>query len=134
MTRRILIVTADDNERAAIRQGLEPHFEILDAADFDRAYAGLHASRIDLVLIKGAGSPQDGFEFIKRVRATARLTDTLIMVWAEWGAGEPTLALSAGANAYEPASGSNPIDLNRLHSSIERLLGPKVATANSRNL
>jgi DNA-binding response OmpR family regulator len=132
MTRptRILIAAADDDERAAMRQALERRdFEIVDAADFTRAYALLLESQFDLVVIDTAGPPQDGFEFIKRVRATARLTGILILVIAEWGTGEPTLALSAGADAYEP-KGPKAIDPDRLHTSIERLLSRQVAAAN----
>jgi PleD family two-component response regulator len=127
---RILIVAADDDERAAIRQALDREFKIVDAADFTRAYARLLKAQVDLVVIKSAGPPPDGIEFIKRVRATPRLTDILILVVAEWGTGEPTLALSAGANAYEATDGSNAVDLDRLHTSIERLLSPQAAAAN----
>jgi DNA-binding response OmpR family regulator len=133
MTRptRILIAAADDDERAAMRQALERRdFEIVDAADFTRAYALLLEPQFDLVVIKSAGPPHDGIEFIKRVRATHRLTGILILVIAEWGTGEPTLALSAGADAYEAANGPNPVDQDRLRTSIERLLSRQVAAAN----
>ncbi len=130
MTRRILIVATDDDERAVMRQALEPRdLEIVDALDFTRAYAVLLESQFDLIVIQSAGSPRDGIELIKRVRATPQLTGILILVIAEWGTGEPTLALSAGADAYEPNE-PKPIDPNRLHTSIERLLNPQVATAN----
>jgi len=125
-----LIVATDDDERAAMRQALERRdFEIVDAADFTRAYALLLESQFDLIVIQSAGSPRDGIEFIKRVRATPRLTGILILVIAEWGTGEPTLALSAGADAYEPNE-PKPIDPSRLHTSIERLLSRQVAAAN----
>jgi DNA-binding response OmpR family regulator len=131
MTRRILIAAADDDERAAMRQALEPRdFEIVDAADFTRAFAFLLESQFDLIVIQSAGPPRDGIEFVKRIRATPRLTGILILVIAEWGTGHPTLALSAGADAYEAANGSNPVDLDCLRTSIERLLSRQVAAAN----
>ena len=131
MTRRILIVATDDDERAVMRQALEPRdLEIVDALDFTRAYAVLLESQFDLIVIQSAGPPRDGIELIKRVRATPRLTGILILVIAEWGTGHPTLALSAGADAYEAANGTTPPDLDRLHTSIERLLSRQVAAAN----
>jgi DNA-binding response OmpR family regulator len=132
MTRptRILIAAPDDDERGAIRQALERDFEIVDAADFTEGYALLLESPFDLVVVKSAGPPQDGIEFIKRVRANGRLTGILILVIAEWGTGEPTLALSAGADAYEAANGPNPVDVDRLQTSIERLLSQQAAAAN----
>jgi len=127
---RILIAATDDDERAAMREALERRdFEIVDAADFTQAHASLLESQFDLIVIQSAGPVEDGIEFIKRVRATPRLTGILILVIAEWGTGEPTLALSAGADAYE-ANGPNPVDPDRLHTSIERLLSQRVAAAN----
>lgn len=132
MTRptRILIAAPDDDERGAMRQALERHFEIVDAADFTEGYALLLESPFDLVVIRSAGPPQAGVEFIKRVRANGRLTGILILAIAEWGTGEPTLALSAGADAFEAANGPNPVDVDRLHTSIERLLSQQAAAAN----
>jgi len=132
MTRptRILIATPDDDERGAMRQALERDFEIVDASDFTGGYAVLLESPFDLVVIKSAGPSQDGIEFIRRVRADDRLTGIVILVIAEWGTGEPTLALSAGADAFEAANGPNSVDPERLHTSIERLLSQQAAAAN----
>ncbi len=127
---RILIAATDADERAAISQALGQNFELVDAVDMTRAYALLLESDFDLVVIQSGGPARDGIELIKRVRATPRLTGILILVIAEWGTGHPTLALSAGADAYEAANGSGPIDLERLRTSIERLLSRQVATAN----
>ena len=130
MTQRILIAAAE-GDGPAMRQALERgNLEIVDTADFTRAYALLLESQFDLIVIQSAGPPLDGIEFIKRVRATPRLTGILNLVIAEWGTGHPTLALSAGADAYEAANGTTPADLDRLHTSIERLLSRQVAAAN----
>src|SRR6266403_1291554 len=118
---RILIVAPDDDERAAINQALARDFEIVEAAEFTQADALLLESPFGLIVIKSAASPEGGIEFIKRVRADERLTGILILVLAEWGTGFPTLALSAGADAFEP-NGPGQIDADRLHTSIERLL------------
>ena len=60
----------------------------------------------------------DGIKLIKRVRATPTLKSSLILVVAEWGIGAATLALSQGADAYEP----QPLGGTRLLDSVERLL------------
>jgi DNA-binding response OmpR family regulator len=126
---RILIVAPDDDERAAINKALARDFETLNTADFNSAYDLLLSSNFGLIVVKSAGSPEEGIAFIKRVRAAERLTGILILVLAEWGTGEPTLAMSAGADAYEP-NAPGPIDVGRLHTSIERLLGRQAAAAN----
>jgi DNA-binding response OmpR family regulator len=126
---RILIVAPDDDERAAINKALARDFEIVDVADFTRADALLSESPFGLIVIKSAASPHQGIDFIKRVRADERLAGILILVLAEWGTGEPTLSLSAGADAYEPNGPGLP-DADRLHTSIERLLERHAAAAN----
>ena len=98
------------------------------AEDCATAFEVLLGSPFDLVVVAFAPA-LDGIEFIKRVRNTPQLTGILILIVAEWGTGEPTLALSAGADAFEPGEGKS-IDPNRLITSIERLLSRQVAAAN----
>ena len=66
-----------------------------------------------------------GVEFIKRVRATTNLAQPLLLAIAEWGTGAGALALTRGANAYEP----KPVDAAWLVDSVERLLGTKALSA-----
>ena len=127
---RILIVTDRDDHRSALRRVIERQdFEIVDVPGFTEAYACLLDAHFDLIVIESAGPALAGVEFIKRVRAQPQLTGILILVLAEWGTGEPTLALAAGADAYEP-NGAKRIDPRRLTTSIERLLGRQVAAPN----
>jgi CheY-like chemotaxis protein len=127
-SRRILIVSDSAHlifARAPLEQG---GFEVTIAKDRDRAFETLLESPFDVV-VTGSGRAANSIEFIKRVRATPQLTGILILIIAEWGSGEPTLALAAGADAYEP-NHAKPIDPSRLITSIERLLHPRVAEAN----
>ena len=125
-SQRILIVS---NSAAFPRAELEQRrFEVTTANDCDTAFEKLLGASFDLVVVDFA-SADEGIEFIKRVRATPRLTGILILIVAEWGTGEPALALSAGADAYEPNE-AKPIDSSRLTISIERLLGRQAAAAN----
>ncbi|MDX6528614.1 MAG: hypothetical protein QOH41_904 [Blastocatellia bacterium] len=128
-TTRILMVTSDD-QRTTTRQALAlQDFEIVDTPEYTAAHALLLDSHFDLVVIKSDGAARDSIEFIKCVRATPQLAGILILIMAEWGTGEPTLALAAGADAFEPID-AQPFDPSRLISSIERLLGRQEAAAN----
>jgi DNA-binding response OmpR family regulator len=127
-SQRILIVS-DDARLSFARATLEQRgFVVNIAKDRDTAFETLLGSSFDLV-VEDSGLAEDSIEFIKRVRATQQLAGILILILAEWGTGKPTLALSAGADAYEPNE-TKPIDPNRLVTSIERLLQRQVAAAN----
>jgi DNA-binding response OmpR family regulator len=122
-SQRILIVSDDaDFPRTALEQ---QGFEVAIATDCGMAFEELLRTPFDLAVVDLAPA-QDGIEFIKRVRATAPLAGILILIAAEWGTGEPTRALSAGADAYEP----KPFAASRLITSIERLLSRQAAAAN----
>lgn|SRR6266481_9130791 len=127
---RILLVTGRAGQEGPTHQALaSPDFETVAASDFTEAYARLLDSIFDLIVIESTEPPASSIEFIRRVRATQQLAGILILILAEWGTGEPTLALSAGADAYEPneTKQTNP---HRLVTSIERLLHRQVAAAN----
>src|SRR6266851_4411020 len=125
MTRsqRILIVTGDAQSEAMRGALAARGFAVTAAPDYESAYRQLLEARFELVVIDLVAAA--GVEFIKRVRATANLTQPLLLVIAEWGTGGATLALSQSADAYEP----KPIDAARLVDSVERLLGTKALSA-----
>ena len=122
---RILIVT--DSTEFPRAELAERGFAFTISNHCDAALADLLAGSFDLVVIDFSPA-RDGIEFIKRVRATPPLAGILILIMAEWGTGEPTLALAAGADAYEPVAAKN-IDASRLITSIERLLARQAAAA-----
>jgi CheY-like chemotaxis protein len=124
-SQRILIVSEDS---AFPRAELELRgLQVTIARDCAAAFETLLGTRFDLVVIDFAQS-RGGIEFIMRVRNTPQLAGILILIVAEWGTGEPTLALTAGADAFEPGEGRS-IDPDRLITSIERLLDRQVAAA-----
>jgi len=124
-SQRILIVSDNaDFPRAALEQR---GFAVTIANDRDRAFKNLLEAPFNLLIVDFA-SAREGIELIKHVRATPQLTGILILIMAEWGTGEPTLALSAGADAYEPNEAAS-IDPSRLITSIERLLSRQAAAA-----
>jgi DNA-binding NtrC family response regulator len=74
---------------------------------------------IDLISTAGAT------ELIERIRKIATLRAIPIIVSGEWGTGWPSLALSDGADAFEPA----PMNAARLISAIARLPKARAAAA-----
>jgi len=114
---RILMVSdeaLDQNMRGALEEG---GFAVTVAQDSESAYRELTESSFALVIVVFTDDI-DGIKLIKRLRATPTLKSSLILVIAEWGAGAATLALSQGADAYEP----QPLGGTRLLDSVERLL------------
>ena len=82
------------------------------------------------LLVIDVSDPREGIELLKSVRSALELKAMLVLVIAEWGTGQPTLALSNGADAFEP----KPIDVARLIAAVKKLLRPNmvmVAKANA---
>ncbi|HYT50049.1 MAG TPA: hypothetical protein VEL78_06635 [Pyrinomonadaceae bacterium] len=118
MTQRILFVsdgTIDQSLRAALE---EQRFEVAES-DSQRALSKLTIGSFDLLIINTRDATQ-AIELLKKVRSVTSLRNVLTLVIAEWGTGQPTLALSEGADAFEPA----PIDVPRLVAAVEQLLRP----------
>ena len=121
---RILIVSADA-QFDFMRAGVEARgFEVTVAHDHEGAYRRLLESSFDLVVIDVAQAPRD-IEFIQRLRVTRKLSKIFVLALGEWGTGEPTLALSQGADGYEP----KPVNTERLIAAVERMLRPELVVA-----
>jgi DNA-binding response OmpR family regulator len=60
----------------------------------------------------------DGIHVIRRIRDTACLENTPIVVTTAFGTGTATFSLQLGANAYVP----KPIDLDSFVATVKRLL------------
>jgi DNA-binding response OmpR family regulator len=101
------------------------------AVSVDKSGAGaldqLTISPFDLVVIDLLSTP-GVLDFIKQIRSIATFKSLSIVAVGEWGTGQPSLALSAGADAYVPA----PINFTRLLESIARLPKRAVAAATSK--
>ena len=124
---RILVVSST-KRREALRRSLRAGGLAVSFAGSARsAFNQLTRRAFDVVAIDLV-STADAFDFIKRIKGAAIFKTTRIVVVAEWGTGQPSLALSLGADAYEPA----PVDAVRLLQSIERLPQQR-STAASRN-
>jgi len=117
MLERILIVSDEKGNmwmRASLaRQG----FSVAVADDADKGYAQLLESRCDLAVISLRDSTS-GLHLIKQIRGNSELRRVLILAIAEWGTGRPTMALTAGADGFEPG----PVDRERLIAAVARLM------------
>lgn len=117
MIARILIVS-DDAQFEFMRAAVEARgFEVTVAHDHESAQRRLLESPFDLVVIDVAEMSRD-IPFIQRLRVTPKLSKIFVLALGEWGTGQPTLALSQGADAYEP----KPVTPERLIASVERML------------
>src|SRR5262249_59233929 len=88
------------------------------------AFDQLTQSSFDVVVVEQV-STADSSEFIKAIRKVATFKAIPIIVIGEWGTGQCSLALSAGADAFEPT----PIDAARLIEAIARLPKRRAAAA-----
>jgi DNA-binding response OmpR family regulator len=65
----------------------------------------------------------EAIKLLRKVRLSHHPAGAPVMVIAEWGTGQATLALSQGADAFE----RKPIDAQRLLVAIKSLLRPHMA-------
>jgi DNA-binding NtrC family response regulator len=123
-THRILFVSsarvAGELRREMNARGSAVTFEHNSREAFDQ----LSRSSFDVVVIDLI-STADATELIKRIRTVATFKAIPIVVVGEWGTGQASLALSAGANVFERA----PIDAVRLIEAIGRLPKRRAAAA-----
>jgi CheY-like chemotaxis protein len=101
-------------------RGFAMTFEQSSCEAFDQ----LARSSFDIVVIDLI-STADAGELIERIRRIATLRAIPIVVVGEWGTGQPSLALTDGADAFEPA----PINAARLIEAIARLPKTRAAAA-----
>jgi two-component system response regulator RegA len=121
---RILIVS-DDVQFDLVRADVEARgFEVMVEHDHESALRRLSDFSFDLVVIDLAQESRDT-EFLRHLRETPKLSKIFVLALGEWGTGQPTLALSQGADGYEP----KPVNAERLVASVERLLRRQLAVA-----
>jgi signal transduction histidine kinase len=117
----LLIVEDNDDLRASLLALLQPRFEIALASTLSEALAVLERVVPDAVLSDIMLPDGDGYELLRRVRATDPLKRVpVLMVSARGEAAERARGLSAGADDYL-AKPFDPEELTaRIESAIER--------------
>jgi CheY-like chemotaxis protein len=122
MTQSILFV-GGANLDGLVRQRLEQNgFAVSAVTESAPAIEVLTGSFIDLVIVQ-LDERENGMDLIRQVREVLGTKATRVLAVAEWGTGLPTVALAAGADAYEPA----PIDPERLIDAVQRVLHKRAA-------
>jgi DNA-binding response OmpR family regulator len=120
-----ILVLSDEVPSTIARGALEERgFKVIAAEDSDTAFRKLLESPFDLVVVDLV-KPEEGVEFVGRVRDTAKLRQTFVLTVAEWGTGQATMALARGADSIEP----RPVDATRLVLAVERLLRKQMTRA-----
>ncbi len=119
MSKRILIIEDDDVTRELLRMALEKRgYEVTVAEDGVRGYDTALFLKPALIVTDIQMPGADGIHVIRRIRNTASLENTPIVVTTAFGSGTATFSLQLGANAYEP----KPIDLDSFVATVKRLL------------
>ena len=122
MTQNILFV-AGANLDGSVRQRLEQKgYAVSSVTRSAPAIKLLADSPTDLVIVH-LDERKNGADLIRKVREVFGEKATAVLAVAEWGTGLPTVALAAGADAYEPA----PLDSERLIDAVQRVLHKRAA-------
>lgn len=117
--KRILVVEDDDVARELMRMALAREgYEVSAAEDGVRGYDLAVGLRPDLIVTDIQMPAADGVHLVRRVRDTAEIASTPILVTTGYGTGGATLSLAQGADAYEP----KPLDPSTFIATVRRLL------------
>ena len=122
--KKILLIENDEENRELMRMSLEENgYEVLTATDGARGFDKALFVRPDLI-VTGIRIPgADGIHVLRRIRRTASLEKTPVLITTTFGTGNATFSLQLGANAYEP----KPINSQNFLSTVKRLLNLKKA-------
>ena len=119
MSNRILVIEDDEETCELMRMALEERgYEVTVAGDGVRGYDTALFLKPDLIVTDIQMPGADGVHVVRRVRDTASLENTPILVTTAFGTGTATFSLQLGANAYEP----KPIDPHSFLMTVKRLL------------
>ena len=119
MRKKILVIEDDDVMRELMRITLEQNgYEVVTAEDGVRGYDTAIFIKPDLIVTDIRMPGADGIHVVRRVRDTASLEDTPILITTAFGTGSATFSLQMGANAFEP----KPINTQSFLSTVRRLL------------
>ena len=122
MSKKILVIEDDDVARELVRMALEKRgYEVTVAEDGVSGYDTALFLKPDLIVTDIRMPAADGIHVVRRVRDTASLENTPILVTTAFGTGSATFSLQLGANAYEP----KPMNPESFLSTVERLLSER---------
>ena len=122
MREKILVIEDDEVMRALMRTTLEQNgYQVTIAEDGGRGFDAALFLKPDLIVTDIQMPCADGLNVVRRVRDTASLETTPILVTTAFGTGTGTFSLQVGANAFEP----KPINSQSFLSTVKRLLADR---------
>ena len=117
--KKILVVEDDDVVRELMRLTLERQgYSVTTAENGVCGFELAVELRPDLIITDIWMPAADGIHLVRRVRDTAEVASTPILVTTGYGTGSATYTLAQGADAFEP----KPVDPASLLGTVARLL------------
>lgn len=117
--KKILVVEDDDVTRELLFMVLDRQgYDVSTAADGMLGYDAAVRIRPDLIISDVHMPSADGVHMVRKVRDTAEIAKTPILITTGFGTGMAVLSLTEGADAYEP----KPFDPENLLATVRRLL------------
>jgi DNA-binding response OmpR family regulator len=120
MTQRIMFVTGSAPDERLIA-ALEGHGFAVSTETQRPIEIEASLTAPDLIVLD-VRDAYEGLELLKEIKTRRDLKTASVLVLAEWGTGQATLALANGADAFEP----KPIDATRLSAAVNRFLRPRL--------
>jgi DNA-binding response OmpR family regulator len=120
MTQRIMFVTDSAPEETLIAALEEHGFAV--SIETEPPVATEAVPPAPELIVLDVRDPYEGLERLREIKTKSGLKTASLLVLAEWGTGQATLALANGADAFEP----KPIDANRLIAVVDRFLRPQL--------
>jgi PleD family two-component response regulator len=124
LTQRILFISSARMVTSLRRSMNARGFAVTFEQNGREAFDQLTRSSFDVVVIDLISTAAAG-ELIERIRKIATLREIPIVIIGEWGTGRPSLALTVGADVFEPA----PINAAGLIGAIGRVPKTRAAAA-----
>ena len=115
MTQRIMFVTDSARDERLVA-ALEEHGFVVSTET--QSPSAIRALTPPDLIVLNVREGDEALEQLKEIRARSDLQAVSVLVLAEWGTGQATLALTNGADAFEP----KPIDAKRLIAAVDRFL------------
>ena len=117
MATRLLVLEDEDGLRASLRLLLEGDgYEVVEAADAERALELVPGGRFDLMLVDLMLGGMDGFSFIRRARPVTEAP--IVVISARDGVEDIVSALEAGADDYI----TKPFEVEEVRARLRAML------------
>ena len=120
MTQQIMFVT-DSAPDGRLIAALEEHRFAVSTETQPQVTTEASVTPPDLIVLDVLDA-HEGLERLQEIKTRSDLKTVSVLVLAEWGTGQATLALANGADAFEP----KPIDAKRLIAAVDRFLRPRL--------